>query len=179
MQKTITIPRLLPLLVLLLPLAQPFEIEVPEDPRKQLNRAATLTCAAKDLDDDLEACEWISPQGERYTDRRSDGAYRVDMTSDDCVLDIRRLQEEDHGPWRCVLEEFDNRDAVEAYVFVSVQGGSGNSAGVEENEALMSEALTMGRAGTLTCPVSAKSRRKNFRCTWTDRFGNDYNAAGA
>ena len=96
------------------------------------------------------------------------------------MLDIRRAAVEDNGPWRCVLEEQDNRQDETVYVFADVQGsnGDGNDVGVQENQALMSEALTKDRPGSLTCPVSAKTRRKTFRCTWTDRFGQHYNAAG-
>ena len=57
-----------------------FEVTVPEDPTASVGDGVELTCVADGFEiDEIDSCEWISPDGEQYDDRGRDRDFEVSL----------------------------------------------------------------------------------------------------
>ena len=114
------------LLLVLLPSASEcrFDVEVLEEPLgAELGKRVVMAVQA-DVDV-VEDCRWVSPDGVRYRagdddddsdDDRRRSDYRVELDDNECSLTIRRMKEEDEGPWECHLEDEDEEEEMRLVV---------------------------------------------------------------
>ena len=65
---------------------------------------------ARDYDSDYDSSDEDDDRFDRVVSGRGRGRrrrsdYRVEMDDDECSLIIRRMREEDEGPWECEMED--------------------------------------------------------------------------